>query len=690
MTYAAALSRGCLRGAAAILTAWLLLAAAVAVDVAPASVLRRLPSLWTSLWGGDGDDGGGRMAELRPLIHSSSGAYDNNVSAADAAGKDDRTASWSEWHARWSALSDADLGAIAYDASSLKGEAHRAWGAAYLGSRRIGLNYSFDGTEEEVDERAAVAVDDDDVFGLTAFLRGAAKGNDSEEEEEAGEYSQRHLSSWTMHGAENDPVPGHYHLLDPLDGLAFGDVEEWTADAPDLDDAETDRQALRQRLDEAMRVYEDLDKKHRRYDTNDEYSYSDPGGGGGGNDNGNGNDNGSDMDDMQQFSHTTMSSRQRMLTGSYAAWQWYDRDSLASPSNLRLQKVSRVNYAFFQTDADGYIFGTDSWADPNVLFGPYEFIIRPDELPEGCRGGEGRDDGKDGPYHDEEEGDEDFATDPSDVDPPSSGGGRRRGERECEYFEQCHRNFPGSKSCNIHKYREGLIYRAHRSGAQVYPSIGGWTLSGSFPAVAASPGKRKRFAKECVGLIADYGFDGECSIPYPRAGAAVTAFCLHHVHVLVECHDPLRFFAHIVCTFVTTSPGIEIDWEYPGYEPHGGSSRDRDNFNKLLLEVREALNDYQSETGETPLGGGAFGLTAALPCGPANIDFLDVPYISNVLSGMNLMTFDFHSQMEAVTGANSPLYDQEWDEEEGLSVDGCVKNYYEAGAGGHANKISIG
>lgn len=38
--------------------------------------------------------------------------------------------------------------------------------------------------------------------------------------------------------------------------------------------------------------------------------------------------------------------------------------------------------------------------------------------------------------------------------------------------------------------------------------LGGWTLSNSFPAVAADPNKRLRFARECVGLIADYGFDG--------------------------------------------------------------------------------------------------------------------------------------------------------------------------------------
>lgn len=89
------------------------------------------------------------------------------------------------------------------------------------------------------------------------------------------------------------------------------------------------------------------------------------------------------------------------------------------------------------------------------------------------------------------------------------------------------------------------------------------------------------------------------------------------------------------------------------------------------------------------IGGGAFGLTAALPCGPANIEFLDVSFLSQVLNGMNLMTFDFHNEQEPITGVASPLYDQGWGEK-GLSVDGCVKNYFNAGAGLVANKISIG
>ena len=136
--------------------------------------------------------------------------------------------------------------------------------------------------------------------------------------------------------------------------------------------------------------------------------------------------------------------------------------------------------------------------------------------------------------------------------------------------------------------------------------------------------------------------------------------------------------------------GIDIDWLYPGYKEHGGTEDDRDNFNTLLLEVQEALNAYQEETGNAPLGGGAYGLTAALPCGPDHIEFLDVSFIAEVLDGLNLMTYDFHNELEPRTGTSSPLYDQEWDEVPGLSVDGCVSNYRRGGAGEHVEKINVG
>lgn len=37
----------------------------------------------------------------------------------------------------------------------------------------------------------------------------------------------------------------------------------------------------------------------------------------------------------------------------------YDRDKLASPANMDFSKVTRVNFAFFQTNEQGDIWGTD-------------------------------------------------------------------------------------------------------------------------------------------------------------------------------------------------------------------------------------------------------------------------------------------------------------------------------------------
>ena len=59
-----------------------------------------------------------------------------------------------------------------------------------------------------------------------------------------------------------------------------------------------------------------------------------------------------------------------------------------------------------------------------------------------------------------------------------------------------------------HKYEEGLIYQAHAAGAEVYPSIGGWSLSDPFPVMAANADSRARFAQQCVDLIKSYNFDG--------------------------------------------------------------------------------------------------------------------------------------------------------------------------------------
>ena len=109
-------------------------------------------------------------------------------------------------------------------------------------------------------------------------------------------------------------------------------------------------QDLYNRLQEAMKMTQRLERQYAQPDVKPKYTYNST--------STSSSSSSSQEDEMVQKSAPD-SNRQRLLTGSYAVWQWYDRNNLASPGNIDFNKLSRVNYAFFQTDGDGYLFGTD-------------------------------------------------------------------------------------------------------------------------------------------------------------------------------------------------------------------------------------------------------------------------------------------------------------------------------------------
>ncbi|EED95478.1 hypothetical protein THAPSDRAFT_268366 [Thalassiosira pseudonana CCMP1335] len=198
-------------------------------------------------------------------------------------------------------------------------------------------------------------------------------------------------------------------------------------------------------------------------------------------------------------------SHDKTIIAYYASWQWYDRSGLAKPANLDYSKITRINFAFFQPTIHGDIYGTDNWADPNVLFGAYDWNAIPGGANEYCSW--------------------DAAGEPP--------------------------------VCAGHQYETGLIYLSHSNGVEVYPSIGGWTLSDNFPTLAANE---------------------------------------------------------------------------------------------------------------------------ALPCGPDLIDKIQVDVVADILTELNLMTYDFHGMF------NAPLYDMEGSPD--FSVHGCVQNWMKAG--GRGDQINIG
>lgn len=149
-----------------------------------------------------------------------------------------------------------------------------------------------------------------------------------------------------------------------------------------------------------------------------------------------------------------------------------------------------------------------------------------------------------------------------------------------------------------------LIDFAHLWGVKVMVSIGGWTLSDNFPAVADDPKRRAHFAAECVRLIKDYQFDG-----------------------------------------------IDIDWEYPCYEEHSGRPEvDKRNFTLLMKAIRDSIDAYGEQIDRH------FLLTAAFGANQSQMDCIEYDKVSEFMDYLNMMTYDFNGSWSPISNHNSPLY----------------------------------
>jgi len=114
-------------------------------------------------------------------------------------------------------------------------------------------------------------------------------------------------------------------------------------------------------------------------------------------------------------SQSSAGSHGKTIVGYYASWQWYDRNKKAAPENMDFTKVQRVNFAFFQINELGQMWGTDAWGDPNLLFGPYNWNPQPGSK------------------------------------------------------QYCSWDSATEKVCNTHFYEQGLIHLVHQAGAEIYP-----------------------------------------------------------------------------------------------------------------------------------------------------------------------------------------------------------------------------
>jgi chitinase len=179
-----------------------------------------------------------------------------------------------------------------------------------------------------------------------------------------------------------------------------------------------------------------------------------------------------------------------------------------------------------------------------------------------------------------------------------------------------------------HNTNTSLVDNAHDNNVKVVISVGGWTMSGNFPSIAADADRRANFAHYCVRLC--------------RA-------------LLID--------------------SIDIYYEYP-------NSSDRNNFIALLHQVCDSLDAYGGSVNKTML------LTACFSANPQKMRNIDWRNVLREVDMVNMMTYDYFGTWDNITNHNAPLYrpergDVNFNLDSGITI--LMRDYNVP-----ANKINVG
>ncbi|KAK6828998.1 hypothetical protein RU639_003403 [Aspergillus parasiticus] len=175
-------------------------------------------------------------------------------------------------------------------------------------------------------------------------------------------------------------------------------------------------------------------------------------------------------------------------------------------------------------------------------------------------------------------------------------------------------------------FKQVTDVKEKNSNLKVLVALGGWTHTDPgpyrevFTTMVSSPANRQMFITNLLSFLTQYGFDG-----------------------------------------------VDIDWEYPGAEERGGRPTDKENFTKLLQEIRQ---EFQTK----------YVLTFAAPLASYYLRNYDLKGAAEIVDWINVMAYDIHGTWESDKKAagHTNLTD----------VNKGVENYLQAGVA--PNKLVLG
>ena len=184
-----------------------------------------------------------------------------------------------------------------------------------------------------------------------------------------------------------------------------------------------------------------------------------------------------------------------------------------------------------------------------------------------------------------------------------------------------------------------VILRNKYPNMKIGISVGGWTRSGDFPAMAGNAAARKNFAQNIAKFVDYLGFDF-----------------------------------------------VDIDWEYPcdvrasDSEGNGvtidkgcaGTPEDGKNFTLLMQDIRSELDKLGATNGKH------YELSAAMSASPTKMAEIEYDKVLDTVDFLNMMTYDLCGAWAPYTGHQTalytnPAYDSETQPDCVFSVDTCIK-----------------